>query len=172
MELISKRGKDNYWEYGEGRCVYALGHGLMDQLDTYEKDDLPEAPYFNFKLKKSMNFSVIRSDKSSKHDSKATDNDLRDIRTALTNLITHTGGIAITFDVANINGDQYLSLATPSIAVPEIWDQGIRALRARNKPPKKDEFKAEVHNEVKRSLDQSIAHPVKSIIHSIPDVNP
>jgi hypothetical protein len=124
MELISKRGKDNYWEYREGRCVYALGHDLMDQLDTYEKDDLPEAPYFNFKLKKPMNFSVIRSDKSSKHDSKATDNDLRDIRTALTNLITHTGGIAITFDVANINGDQSLSLATPSIAVPESQYSG------------------------------------------------
>lgn len=64
-----------------------------------------------------------------------------------------------------------MSLATPSIAIPEVWVQGIRALRDRNKPPKKNEQKALIHNQVAASLNQSTKHPVKALIHSLPDVN-
>ncbi|MEM5536551.1 hypothetical protein WNY58_09125 [Neptuniibacter pectenicola] len=69
-----------------------------------------------------------------------------------------------------MNKNNQLSLATPSIAVPGLWDQGIKALRKRNKAPK-NEQKAAVHNTVGDSLDQTRNDPVDTIIHSIPDVN-
>jgi hypothetical protein len=69
-----------------------------------------------------------------------------------------------------VNKNDQLSLGTPSLALPEIWDQGIKALRKRNKAPG-NEQQAAVHSSVEESLNQEIEHPVDTVIHSIPDVN-
>jgi hypothetical protein len=171
LELICANENVPFIESRDGKIVCPLDNSLIDLLDEYPNTDLPEHPYLSYKLKHPMDFSVIRTDKFRADDPQATDNDLKRTRFALTNLITHTGGIAITFDIENVNKNDQMPLATPSIASPDIWTQAIRALRLRNKPPKKDEFKAEVHNRVAASLDQSIRHPAKATIHSLPDVD-
>ncbi len=184
MVLLSeKSNRDTKIDGASNRFCIRLPKELVDSVLRqlgYEK--LKDQAYVNFKyedshltdnrlIKANQYPAPIRSNKGSQRDPNATDNDLKRIRTALANLITHTGGIAITLDVENVAGDGHKSLATPSIALPDEWIQALRALRLRNAAPESGQKRA-IHVGVNSSLDQNRRYEEEAVVHSIPDPNP